>query len=78
MSNGPNCNQKPQLSGILTEPLNPRAVRFFLRSNTKSLTSGLVIRHIKVQRDTKHLFKSMLVFFLMFFKEKYLNCEFKS
>ena len=24
MSNGSDCDRKPQLSGILTEPLNPR------------------------------------------------------
>jgi len=24
MFNGPNCDRKSQLSGILTEPLNPR------------------------------------------------------
>ena len=43
MSNESNSDRKPQLSGILTEPLNPRAVRFVLRSKTKSMTSGLVI-----------------------------------
>ena len=26
MFNGSNCDKKSQLSGILTEPLNPRAV----------------------------------------------------
>ena len=27
MFNGSNCDQKSQLSGILTEPLNPREAR---------------------------------------------------
>ena len=31
MSNGSNCDRKPQLSGILTEPLNPREAVYLLR-----------------------------------------------
>ena len=41
MSNGSNCDRKPQLSGILTEPLNPRVLcRFilFLLDNDLTLT----------------------------------------
>ena len=32
MFNGSNCGQKSQLSGILTEPLNPREVSIILYS----------------------------------------------
>ena len=59
MSNESNSDRKPQLSGILTEPLNPRAVRFFFEVEYKKYDFRLShFRHIKFKRDTKHLFKS--------------------
>ena len=33
MYNGSNCNQKSQLSEIITELLNPRALETFVKSN---------------------------------------------
>ena len=30
MFNGSNCDWKSQLSGILTEPLNPRDIHFYI------------------------------------------------
>ena len=55
MFNGSNCNRKTQLSGILTEPLNPRGINEFdcmlvLNKTTKFVANVFSAEHLLEQK----------------------------
>ena len=53
MFDGSNCDRKSHLSGILTEPLNPRVLSVYLIINTNiqisTLNHSLEIRSLYIQ-----------------------------